>query len=100
MINLHSYRCDAVALIAGHDQPLHIPLKSFSIEKAEELQQQLHLYLVSTFTRATDGSHYEPKILAGVTADLSLKPLCDGIVKSVFHVLGYHVGANRFFFCE
>ncbi|KAF6765323.1 CHAT domain-containing protein [Ephemerocybe angulata] len=34
VINIDGHRCDALALLDGVDEPLHIPLPNFSIEKA------------------------------------------------------------------
>ncbi|KAF6759596.1 CHAT domain-containing protein [Ephemerocybe angulata] len=46
IINIDSCRCDALALLAGMDEPLHIPLPHFSTEKASTyrtiLETQLH----------------------------------------------------------
>ncbi|KAF5331280.1 hypothetical protein D9611_013071 [Ephemerocybe angulata] len=36
VINAHTYHCDALALTAGSDEPLHIPLPNFSIDKANK----------------------------------------------------------------
>ncbi|KAJ2928584.1 hypothetical protein H1R20_g8491, partial [Candolleomyces eurysporus] len=42
VVNVFSSRCDALVLIPGLDEPLHIPLPSFSMAKAEELRVRLH----------------------------------------------------------
>ncbi|KAF6764575.1 CHAT domain-containing protein [Ephemerocybe angulata] len=36
VINVHKSRCDALALMAGLNEPLHIPLPNFSIHKAKK----------------------------------------------------------------
>ncbi|KAF6765760.1 CHAT domain-containing protein [Ephemerocybe angulata] len=36
VINVNESRCDAIALLAGLDEPLHFPLPAFSIQKARE----------------------------------------------------------------
>ncbi|KAF8813255.1 TPR-like protein [Phlegmacium glaucopus] len=41
IFNIHKTRCDALALIAGIEEPLHIPLERFSLEQAEQLQKTL-----------------------------------------------------------
>ncbi|KAJ2927315.1 hypothetical protein H1R20_g9781, partial [Candolleomyces eurysporus] len=41
VINVHSTRCDAIALIAGSEEPLHIPLPDFSLSDAVDLRQLL-----------------------------------------------------------
>ncbi|KAH6880965.1 CHAT domain-containing protein [Coprinopsis sp. MPI-PUGE-AT-0042] len=38
IINVDKQRCDAIALLAGLDKPLHIPLPNFSLEKANRYQ--------------------------------------------------------------
>ncbi|RXW11740.1 hypothetical protein EST38_g14115 [Candolleomyces aberdarensis] len=45
VINVHKDRCDAIALIAGLDEPLHIPLHSFSQQKANTYSNDLNAYL-------------------------------------------------------
>jgi len=46
IINIHKNRCDALALIAGADEPLHIPLPKFSYHEAERLAKGLHRHLL------------------------------------------------------
>jgi hypothetical protein len=41
VINVHESRCDAIALIAGLDEPFHICLPNFSLAKAAACQQRL-----------------------------------------------------------
>jgi len=38
LINIHEDRCDALALIQGRDQPLHIPLEHLTYTDASELR--------------------------------------------------------------
>ncbi|KAJ2927668.1 hypothetical protein H1R20_g9432, partial [Candolleomyces eurysporus] len=45
VINVHEDRCDAIALIAGLDEPFHIPLHSFSQKKAITYSNELTAYL-------------------------------------------------------
>ncbi|KDR74208.1 hypothetical protein GALMADRAFT_70977 [Galerina marginata CBS 339.88] len=51
VVIVHKERCDALALIAGADTPLHIPLEGFSHRRAEELHRLLSLYLSSNGVR-------------------------------------------------
>ncbi len=46
IINVHDDRCDALALIAGSSEPLHIPLPEFHYQKAEHLARGLRRYLL------------------------------------------------------
>ncbi|KAF6744540.1 CHAT domain-containing protein [Ephemerocybe angulata] len=41
VININDRRCDALALLAGLDEPLHIPLPNFSAEKAMKYRSAL-----------------------------------------------------------
>ncbi|KAF5320612.1 hypothetical protein D9611_013741 [Ephemerocybe angulata] len=41
VINVHDRRCDALALLAGLDEPLHIPLPNFSVEKSSKYRAVL-----------------------------------------------------------
>ncbi|KAH6888936.1 CHAT domain-containing protein [Coprinopsis sp. MPI-PUGE-AT-0042] len=41
VINIDEQRCDAIALLAGLDKPLHIPLPNFSLEKANKYRNNL-----------------------------------------------------------
>jgi hypothetical protein len=45
IVNVHHTRCDAIALIAGADGPLHIQLPRFSWDKANRYQQDFITYL-------------------------------------------------------
>ncbi|RXW20567.1 hypothetical protein EST38_g5287 [Candolleomyces aberdarensis] len=45
VINVWRTRCDALALLAGLDEPLHIPLPNFSLKKAEAYRHDLTVYL-------------------------------------------------------
>ncbi|KAF5311334.1 hypothetical protein D9611_012588 [Ephemerocybe angulata] len=41
VINVDTRRCDAIALVAGQDQPLHIPLPDFSLELCTQYREAL-----------------------------------------------------------
>jgi hypothetical protein len=45
VVNVHHTQCDAIALIAGVDEPLHIQLPRFSQKKAKTYQQDFMTYL-------------------------------------------------------
>lgn len=45
IFNIHEVRCDAFALISGADEPIHIPLSTFSHKRATELYDNLCVYL-------------------------------------------------------
>ncbi|TFK37824.1 TPR-like protein [Crucibulum laeve] len=54
IINVNIHRCDALALRSGRDDPLHIPLESFSWSKADALRQQLNSCLSSHGARSRE----------------------------------------------
>ncbi|KAJ2927943.1 hypothetical protein H1R20_g9147, partial [Candolleomyces eurysporus] len=41
LINVHEERCDAIALLAGLNEPFHIPLPNFSLRKASTYSNEL-----------------------------------------------------------
>jgi hypothetical protein len=45
VVNVHHTRCEAIALIAGVNEPLHIQLPRFSWKKAKAYQQDFVTYL-------------------------------------------------------
>ncbi|KAF6749072.1 CHAT domain-containing protein [Ephemerocybe angulata] len=47
VINIDECRCDAIVLVAGQDQPIHIPLPDFSLERCEEYRKDLGAQLQS-----------------------------------------------------
>lgn len=57
IINVSPHRCDALALIAGLDQPLHIPLPSFSLEKGIQYRQDLSAELALHGMRGEEGTY-------------------------------------------
>ncbi|TEB27234.1 hypothetical protein FA13DRAFT_1794870 [Coprinellus micaceus] len=51
VINLNEERCDALALLSGLDEPLHIPLPNFSLKTAKKNRSDLSDQLVSSGLR-------------------------------------------------
>ncbi|KAF6741879.1 CHAT domain-containing protein [Ephemerocybe angulata] len=47
VINVDEQRCDAIAMRAGQDQPLHIALPDFSLERCEQYRKDLLVQLQS-----------------------------------------------------
>jgi tetratricopeptide (TPR) repeat protein len=45
VVNVHHSRCDAIAVLAGLDEPLHIPLPKLSLEKAKAYHQDFMAHL-------------------------------------------------------
>jgi hypothetical protein len=50
IINIHNDRCDALALMAGADEPMHIPLSNFRIKKQSVLPRaSMVIYFVRSY---------------------------------------------------
>ncbi|KAF6753804.1 CHAT domain-containing protein [Ephemerocybe angulata] len=47
VINVDERRCDTIALLASFDEPLHIPLPNFSLDKAKKYRTDLKILLCS-----------------------------------------------------
>ncbi|KAF8884225.1 CHAT domain-containing protein [Gymnopilus junonius] len=52
IIIAHEDRCDALILLAGHDEPMHVPLNRFSYEKAIDFAKGLRKYLSAPHLRS------------------------------------------------
>ncbi|PPR03815.1 hypothetical protein CVT26_000991 [Gymnopilus dilepis] len=52
ILNADTERCDAIALMAGHEEPMHIPLKKFTYTRAKRLAEGLRRYLFSRRLRS------------------------------------------------
>ncbi|TFK19272.1 hypothetical protein FA15DRAFT_648605 [Coprinopsis marcescibilis] len=96
VINIDEDRCDALVLIAGRDEPLHIALPDFSLERAEKLRKSMTAYLGSSGLRTEavieqdeergivlDGSR-QGKVLRNVLATLWKK-----VVKPILEALEF-----------
>jgi len=91
IFNIHNTRCDALALIATIEGPLHIPLKDFSLAQAEELQQTLQLNIleqrkVEDRERAACNFFDNPAPMSFILQELWHK-----IVQPILVALGYLV---------
>ncbi|KAK0234516.1 CHAT domain-containing protein [Armillaria nabsnona] len=88
LVNTYRVRCDALILIPGLDEVVHIPLKNFSYRKAEILHKQLNKSL-SDFgvrTRASRPAYGSSNKDVFVTV---LKELWSCIVKPVLDSLAF-----------
>jgi len=94
IINIHSDRCDALALIAGADKPLHIPLPNFSHQEAERLSNGLRDYLFSFGIRLAGRAMRpigdSPRV-SDVDFPLVLKVLWIDVVSPILEALGFSV---------
>ncbi|RXW24345.1 hypothetical protein EST38_g1544 [Candolleomyces aberdarensis] len=77
IINAYQCRCDAIVLLSGCDDPVHIPLTDFSLEMAEEMRWEIQDGLSSFGIRARS-SATETEVIDADYADLvdrAMKPL-------------------------
>lgn len=99
VINIHKDRCDALALLSGNDEPLHIPLPDFSYSKADNLRNRLriHLHACSLRIRETGraGRLYESGGDAGIKS--ILRELWTLVVKPILESLGYQLEVGILF---
>ncbi|KAF6765581.1 CHAT domain-containing protein [Ephemerocybe angulata] len=83
VINIDKRRCDALALLAGLDEPLHIPLSKFSVTRANEYCTILNSQL------RTHDLHVH-RVLRGLWED---------VVTPILDALGYSVMPPRIWWC-
>jgi tetratricopeptide (TPR) repeat protein len=93
VINVHKHSCDALVLMAGLDEIVHIPLHSFSFEKAQQLHQSLNqLFLASgvhdvrdtqATLRAMTTKHTDLQSILSVLWSCVVEPVLDGLAFSV-----------------
>ncbi|KAF6745237.1 CHAT domain-containing protein, partial [Ephemerocybe angulata] len=76
IINVDGRRCDAIALQAGFNEPLHIPLPEFTIHKANKYRNNLRVQLKSAGLRTSDETVYGA--LRGLWVEV-VKPILDAL---------------------
>ncbi|KAF6745765.1 CHAT domain-containing protein [Ephemerocybe angulata] len=105
VINMDVRRCDALALLAGLDEPLHIPLPEFSVEKATKyralLNSQLRIHNLRVrevgVNASTDGEPTPRGIRLASAGNRCgdsavhrvLRRLWEEVVKPILDALGY-----------
>lgn len=105
VINVDEKRCDAIALLAGLDNALHIPLPNFSLAKAETYRGVLRTQLQHRGVRVREedtsvhddlserkGGLYRRKA-EPVGMRAVLRGLWDNVVKPILDGLGFSVSA-------
>jgi hypothetical protein len=97
VVNVHHTRCDAIALIAGLDEPLHIQLPRLSWEKANKYQQNFITYLQGHQLRMGEDlledqqkRGIRPQIKKGLVCDV-LQGLWKDVVKPILEALAFNV---------
>ncbi|KAF6753791.1 CHAT domain-containing protein [Ephemerocybe angulata] len=114
VINVDERRCDAIALLAGFEEPLHIPLSNFSLDKAKKYRTDLKMLLRSGGYRAREKE--ASTNLGGEAAARPIKPvnrarrdgdvvhgvlrgLWNDVVKPILDNLGFSVLFPRIWWC-
>jgi tetratricopeptide (TPR) repeat protein len=109
VVNVHHTRCDAIALIAGLDGPLHIQLPRLSWDKANRYLQDFIIYLQEhqLHTREAKLGLLEdqqerrigPQIKKGLVYDV-LQGLWKDVVKPILEALAFHVSGLSLTSCS
>jgi hypothetical protein len=90
IFNIHEIRCDALALIAGIKEPVHIPLENFSLEQAKQLQKTQFGLLRQ---RKVEDNHRMPQRVSPNQSSmlLVLNELWCKVIQPILKELGYSV---------
>lgn len=109
VVSVHEERCDAIALIASHNEPLHIRLPDFSWKKAAQYHDKLKNGLRSAGLRAPGeaitaedlnacqrgpGPYRRPKTTPECGVRAVLQGLWQEVVKPVLDKLGFKVSVS------
>jgi hypothetical protein len=96
IFNIYETRCDALALIAGIDEVLPVPLEKFGLNEAEQLQRRLQSVLLQPEQRqAEDGDRatFRLSLNAPLSISVILEELWCKVVQPVLTALGYSVSS-------
>jgi len=98
IVNIHSNKCSALALIAGAEGPLHIPLPNFSYREAERLANGLHDFLLSFGVRSPRAmQRFNDSPVSSVDFPAVLKVLWCDVVHPILDALSSSVCFPTFF---
>ncbi|KIM76963.1 hypothetical protein PILCRDRAFT_825717 [Piloderma croceum F 1598] len=92
IINIDKLRCDALVLVAGLKEVMHIPLDHFPYKRAKQLHESLNQLLLSAGVRARDTRAMRRVNVTGTTdADfpLILSDIWSNVVKPVLDGLAF-----------
>ncbi|TEB31131.1 hypothetical protein FA13DRAFT_1774504 [Coprinellus micaceus] len=99
VLNVCNLRCDAVVLRAGSDELQHVPLTSFTLQKAKRYRHMLSVQLRCHGLRAQDvdimgraGGPYLNKNRDDLTVHSILRSLWKEVVKPILNALGLSKG--------
>jgi hypothetical protein len=91
IFNIHKTQCDALALIAEIEEPLHIPLEKFSLVQAEHLQKTLQSGILK-HRDVEDHDRMPLRVCADPSSMLVvLNELWCKVVAPILKALGYSV---------
>lgn len=94
IFNIHKTRCDALAVIAGIEEPLHIPLENFSLVQAEELQEILRFDLLKQ-REVEDQDRMPRRVRPNPSSMLFvLNELWRKVVQPILEALGYSLNPS------
>ncbi|KAF8804474.1 hypothetical protein BYT27DRAFT_7340101 [Phlegmacium glaucopus] len=86
-------RCDALALMAGMEEPLHIPLENFSLKEAERLQKTIQMkdYDSERLKEPEEDHHRLPLRVSPTSSSIPhvLNELWCKVVQPILEALGY-----------
>ena len=97
LINVDKSRCDALALISGCNEPIHIPLTEFTYERATNLSRRLRNFLSQNGVRVREENRAirpapDPRVKGDIHFVLGVLWL--EVVKPILEGLGYTVGLS------
>ena len=96
IFNIDKLKCDALALIAGIEEPLHIPLKDFSLFDAVKLWSRLQSNLPKQRQEENGDRAGHPRTFPNLHFIFVLKELWEKVVHPVLKELGYSVSSSNY----
>jgi hypothetical protein len=94
VINVHKSRCDALIVVADLDEVIHVPLDSFSYDRAQALQHSLYKSLSVAGVRMRDGRG--GRMVSTKPSDCGFEGILSNlwtfVVKPVLDALAFSVG--------
>ncbi|KAG8774063.1 hypothetical protein FRC15_001600 [Serendipita sp. 397] len=99
VINVSEKRCDALTLVYGADEVIHIPLPDLTSERITQLQVEFNALLKSSGVRLRAVRDEEVEVGGDEGCKQILAELWDHLVKPVLDSLAFNVGlfGNRLF---
>ena len=100
VVNVHQRRCDALVVMAGLGEVLHIPLECFSYEKSEQLHKSLKQLLLTAGVRICDEDTRAMRratITGSGSFQFILSHLWSSVVKPILDGLAFNVSGSLHF---